>query len=443
MIAWFVLLISAICLEGLGRKYLPGIPAPAFYFFKDVVLLFGYLRFRPTLAVRRTVRYLYRGFEAFWGAAFVWTVIEMFNPSHQSLPLAFIGMRAYWLWWLAPLVIAGVLQSRKEKDRAIYAISILGIGVAALAAVQFASPANSTVNLYTVQGGEEVYASDMATVESTGRARVSSTFTFLSGFVAFTLTIPALLLSLGLDSQNPRVRQAALIGTLATAAAIPMSGSRGALIVGVAVIVITMWSAGLFFTRMGRRVLIGGVVAGVLSVVAFPDALSGVQSRFGSVEETNGRIMEVLNVLPPVAMANFDYPFMGIGTGMEQNSKATFNVGTDWDTEGEVGRYLVELGPIGFILVWTAKVGLVVALLRAYTLLKRAGKRGSASAALSYAVLTMLGNLAFDHNWQALYFMGCGFILAEVVAVLRQSAPAAAPQAPPIGRPLSGIRSTI
>ena len=306
--------------------------------------------------------------------------------------------------------------------RSIYALSIMAIGVAALAAVQFASPADSNVNLYTVQDGEEVYAADMATVASTGRARVSSTFTFLSGFVAFTITIPALLLSLGLDSQNPRLRRCALIATLATAAAVPMSGSRGAVVLGAAVLLITMWSAGLFFTRMGRRVLIGSIIAGVLSVIAFPDAFIGVQSRFDNSEETAGRFKDVATVLPPLALISFDYPFLGIGTGMQQNGKTSFRVTTKWDTESELGRYLVELGPIGFLLFWTAKLGLMVALLRSYSILKRAGRRGSASAALSYAALSILGNLTFDHNWQALYFMGCGFVLSDVVAVLRQGA---------------------
>ena len=34
----------------------------------------------------------------------------------------------------------------------------------------------------------------------------------------------------------------------------------------------------------------------------------------------------------------------------------------------------------------------------------------------------MIGNLAFDHVWQALFFTGCGFILAEVVARLFDAA---------------------
>ena len=87
-----------------------------------------------------------------------------------------------------------------------------------------------------------------------------------------------------------------------------------------------MWSAGLFFTRMGRRVLIGSLVAGVLSVVAFPEAMLGVQSRFGNEEETTSRFHGDRERLPPVALFEFDYPAFGIGTGMQQNSKTSLHI---------------------------------------------------------------------------------------------------------------------
>src|SRR5215470_9375951 len=105
-ISWFVLFLSSICLEGLGRKYIPSIPSVVFYFFKDVVLLGGYLMLKPRFQVRSAGKWLYRGFGAWWVAAAGWTVLEMFNPSGQSMALAFIGLRAYWLWWLAPVVVA-------------------------------------------------------------------------------------------------------------------------------------------------------------------------------------------------------------------------------------------------------------------------------------------------------------------------------------------------
>jgi hypothetical protein len=422
---WFIALISAICLEGLGRKYLPGIPDAAFYFLKDVVLLFGYLRFRPGAPIRRTAKYLYRGFEMAWGATFLWTLIEVFNPQQQSKVLAVIGLRAYWLWWMAPPVIASVLQNARQKDRAIYALLTMVFGIAALAAVQFASPASSSINVYESQN-DESYAVGPITVESTGRARVSSTFTFVSGFVAFTITVPTLLLSIGLDTKNRRLRSFALAATCAAAAVVPMAGSRSSIVIGIGVLALSLWSAGMFFTRAGRRILIGGAVAAVLSVVAFPDAMLGVQSRFADQAETSGRFKEVANILPPVALATFDYPWLGIGTGMQQNARLSFHIGTEWDAEAELARYLVELGPIGFVLFWITKVGLMVALLRAYRILKGAGRRGAAAAALSYSALTMFGNLTFDHNWQALFFMGCGFILADVVDVARQAAAARA-----------------
>jgi hypothetical protein len=428
---WFLSLICAVCLEGLGRRYLPFIPSGFFYFLKDAILLIGYIRFPPPPHVRRTAKYLYRGFEIVLAVGFVWTVAQIFNPESQSLALGLLGFRSYWLWWLAPAVIAGVLQHRAQKERAIYALVGLCVCVAFFAAVQFASPPDSSANMYTVWNGEEIYSADSATVTSTGRARVASTFAYITGFVDFTILVPALLLSLGLDADKQRVRRAALVGTFVTAAVVPMSGSRGSVVIGIAILGLTLWSAGLFFTRIGRRVLIAAAVAAVLSVVAFPEALQGVESRFDDREETGSRFEQLSTLLPPVAMVVFDYPAMGVGTGMQQNARAAYRIGTKWDTEPEVARYLVELGPIGFLLIWFAKLGLMVALLRAYRILKQAGRRGSAAAALSYGALTIFGNLGFDHNWQALYFVGCGFILSDVVNVRQRAAAALAPSAAP------------
>jgi hypothetical protein len=425
-VAWFVALFSAICLEGLGRKYLPVVPSIAFYFLKDVVLVVGYFKFRPPAQVRAVQKHLFRGFDSVWVAGLGWTLLEMFNPEHQSFTLAMVGIRAYWLWWAAPPIIAGVLLHPRRKQRAIYALVVMTVGIAALAALQFASPADSALNLYTVRDGQEIYAGDVAMVGQTGRARVASTFSFLSGFADFTILIPVLLLSIGLEAKDRRLRRYALIGTLFSAAVIPMAGSRGSVVLGAVTLAIAMWTSGLFFTSMGRRVLIGGVVAALVSLFAFPDAMIGVRSRFGNTEETAGRIAEIAAVLPPVALLTIDYPMAGIGTGMQQNARVSFNIFTKWDAEGEIPRLLAELGPIGFMLIWLVKVGLMVALLRGYKILKKAGRRGAAGAAISYCLLTMMGNLVFDHVWQALYFTGCGFILAEVTAVTMAAQAAAA-----------------
>lgn len=434
--AWFAALFSAICLEGLGRKYLPGIPSVGFYFLKDAVLLIGYVLFRPTQAVRSTAMRLYRGFGLFWVIGFVWTAVELFNPLQMSPMLGVVGFRAYWLWWFAPVLIANILTRERIKRKAIYVLLVMSIGIATLAALQFFAPANSALNLYTVQDGEEVYASDVATIASTGRARVAATFTFLSGFQDFTVLVPTLLLALGLEAKESRMRNAAFLGTMVTSAVLPMSGSRAAVLLGGAVLVITAWTSGLLFTRVGRRVLIGGTLAAVLSVSLFPEAFLGVSDRFSDTQETQGRYYDALQAyLPPVAIALVDPPFLGIGTGMQQNARASLHIDPGYDQESETGRYLLELGPIGFLAVWTAKLGLMVALFRAARILKSVGRRGAAAAATSYGVLIFSGNLTFDHVWQALYFVGCGFILAEVVSATKAAAvpqPSAVQQAPAV-----------
>src|SRR5450755_2630444 len=167
--AWFFLLMASICLEGLGRRYLPDIPSSAFLLLKDVLLVIGFLQFRPTASVTRVSQYLFRGFGVFWIGGFIWTVIEVVNPEQQSIPLALVGLRAYWLWWLAPAVIAVALQDRELKERALYVFAYMAIGISILAAVQFVSPADSAINTYSVVEGEE----SIAIMTTTGHARVA------------------------------------------------------------------------------------------------------------------------------------------------------------------------------------------------------------------------------------------------------------------------------
>jgi hypothetical protein len=429
--AWFFALIAAICFEGLGRRYLPEVPSVVFYFLKDVVLLYGLVKYRPPLSTWRVTRRLYGGFAIVALVALAWTFLQLFNPEHRSVVLAAIGFRAYWLWWLAPALIAHVLREPKERVRAIYGLLATSAVVAVLAAVQFAAPADASINIYSYVDGEQT---EGATVHSTGRARVASTFSFLSGFADFTILIPTLTLSFGLDVRDPRLRRTAFVITGLTAATIPMSGSRASLLIAGTILLVSVWTAGLFKTRIGRRILVGGLTAAVVSVAVFPDAFLGVRSRFADQEETNSRyLMMAASVLPPLAIGMVDHPPLGIGTGMQQNARVRMGIPTAYEQEAEFGRYLVELGTFGYLVVWTAKLGIMAALVRAYKLLKRAGRRGAATASLSYAVLTMAGSLTFDHVWQALYFVGCGFILAEVISVLRaQAAVAPVPEPVPI-----------
>ena len=217
-----------------------------------------------------------------------------------------------------------------------------------------------------------------------------------------------------------------------TAAVVPMSGARGVCSPRpgrVGHLGLERWPAvhpdrapDRCRRHRGRRGRGGGVSRRVL----------GVQSRFANAEETQGRYVQTAATsCRRWRWRHSSTPPSGIGTGMMQNARQMLQIPARIEVEAEVGRYLAELGPVGFLLSGRPSSVCSVALVTSDRILKRAGRRGAAAAALSYAFLTMIGNLAFDHIWQALYFLGCGSILAEVVSVLRERA-AAARRSPPV-----------
>jgi hypothetical protein len=413
---WFLLIFTAICFEGLGRKYLGFIPGELFYFLKDIYLVAALALFRIDPQIIRVMRSMYRPFGPFLLLAVLWSGLQVFQTwQAAALPLGVLGFRAYWLWWLAPPVVANVLMVPWVRRRAIFTLAAVASVVAIFAVVQFGSPVDDITNRYTLIDGTEVV--EAFSVGSTGRARVSSTFSFITGFSGFVVLVPALLMSIGLGESDRRVRLITTVAAMLAIASIPMSGSRAPFVAGLLLLALVAWYAGFLFTRIGRRVIFVGAVA-IFAVIYFvPDSLQGVKDRFES-GDTDSRFNAIYEVLPPVALATLKYPLLGLGTGMQQNFRGLFGVGwSEYESEGEVGRYLIELGIPGYLFFWIARFGLMIFLLKAARMFKRAGRRSAAGAAIAYAVLTFYGSLTFDHIWQSLYFVGFGFILQELVAI--------------------------
>lgn len=411
--AWFALLLASICFEGLGRRFVPGVPGPAWYFLKDAVLIGGLASFGIGRAEWKAASALYRPFFVPLLAAFAWSLLEVFNPAQQSLALGFIGLRGYCLWWISPIVVATALRADRDRRRALATLAIFAVAIAGLAAVQFALPGDAALNRYA-WGSEEM---GVAGIAGTGRVRVISTFSYLTGFTDFAVLAAPLLLTMGLAEGKGRLRLVSLAAASAIAATAPMSGSRAPVLMIAAASLAVFWSLGAFATKRGLAIAVALAVFAALPYLVAPDAVAGVESRFRG-EDTRGRFEDLRMTLPVFALAEIDYPPLGIGTGMQQNVRETLDVRTPWNSEGEPGRYLIELGVVGYVLVWTARLGLLVALARAYRLLRQRGRRAAAGLALALAGLSFLGNLVFDHVWQALFFVACGFVLREAASVL-------------------------
>ena len=356
-VAWFAALLTALCFEGLGRKLLPDAPSVVFYYAKDAVLLVGLLAFGISGPGLHAAGRLFRGFGPVLGLALVWTAVETLNPAQPSLVLALIGIRAYWLWWIAPLVIASALQHEDELNGATWLLSLTAIGVVIVAALQFGASADAWINEYARFGGETLVAT--ATVGTTGRARVSSTFAYLTGFTDFVTLVPPLLLGLamGLGGARARLRFVAVAAAVASLAAIPFSGSRAPLGMAVISVLGILWSTGVVMTSTGRRILAGSFAAVALATAFTPDAVRGLVDRVGG-DDTSSRLAQFAEWLPIVALEIHDYDLLGDGTGTQQNARIAFGVEKGRNTEGETSRMLAEQGAIGYLLVWATKLGI-------------------------------------------------------------------------------------
>jgi hypothetical protein len=351
---------------------------------------------------------------------FAWTVVQVANPASPSLAIGLFGLRAYWLWWLAPLVVATAFRGGLAAERVASILGAIALVVAAYAAYQFASPAGSAVTQYA---GYERWL-DPASVATTGRARVASTFAYVSGFTAFALVVPPVLVWLGLQAAALRTRLLAFAGAGGILLTIPMSGSRGVTILSSAAMAIVFWQAGLLKTWASRRV---AAVAGaaVFAMAWFaPEAAQGVRDRFDS-DETTGRVFGALIDLTPAPLLINNYPLLGTGTGSQHNAVAILGQSSEWKVEAEPDRYLVELGVPGFVLMYLRRVGLAVALTRLSRRLRRLKQAPAAGVALALAVLAMTANIVFDHVFQAMFFFAVGLLLAQVVAggLRRRQAP--------------------
>jgi hypothetical protein len=413
---WWGSLLVSIAVEGLGRRYLP-VPGPVLYFAKDAVLLIGLVVLGRNPAVLAAAQRLAGLVPILLGATAFWCMVTLAFPEHPSLILGILGMRQYLLWWLAPAVVASAVIREGGTGRVEWLLAALALGVAGLAAFQFTQSPTEAINAYA-WGNQP---GDVATVSSTGRVRVTSTFSYISGFSNFVSLATPLLLAAGVGARGNRAR-VMLVAAGALAATTPMGGGRAAVLYVALGAFAVLGMSGTFRNRRGALGLAGLIVGVGVGFALAPEAAQGVGNRFDS-DETVGRFRDLALVIPVVPILNAEYPPLGLGVGAMQNAAAWLGVDTGWESESEAHRLLLEVGVPGYLLVWLSRALMALGLIRAGRGLARSQARPWAGAAWAYAACCMLMPLTTDHVAQSLFFSGVGLILARFVQTGKTALP--------------------
>jgi hypothetical protein len=407
-----------LIIEGAIRKWVfPG-SQDLVYFAKDVFFLgayLGYFRDLPRL------RYRLPSLPAFYGVlilAAAYGLLQIFNPALPNLLVGVFGFKAYFFYVPLLFVVPAAFPTDAAICQFLRRYAWISIPVGLLAVAQFLSPASSILNTYA-RTNEEAY---VATFGSSVFVRVTATFSFISGYTSFLLAITILILGL-LGAARWRLR-----GHLLTFAAlgmtflgILMTGSRGPVLLLGLLLPLYWWLA--IIRERGGGTTFGRVVIALVLVAAFvvfagDDALDAFRGRAAGVSDVRSRIINPF--LSPVRLLP-DAGLLGFGIGAAHQTAAAVTpslVPYSWlrgfIVEAESGRIMVELGALGFLLIYFLRFYLAIFAFRQVFLLRTRFHRAIATATLLLSLVAIPGGVVFDVIADVYYWFFAGLLMLAI-----------------------------
>jgi hypothetical protein len=438
------LAMVVLVLEGIFRKWIFLGAQDLIYFAKDVLLIAAYGGF---LAERRRLRGLWipRAPALYFTLTFaaVWGLFEIMNPELPNFFVGMLGFKSYFLYVPLLFVLPAVFPSDAALGRFLMRYLLLSIPVGLLAVTQFFSSSTSVVNTYARPLDD---LSSAITFGSSTFVRVTGTFSFITGYSAYLTAIVMLSLTV-LATTRWRLRgnfKVYLVLGMAVLGML-MTGSRGPVVIVGATFPLYWWLTVVTEKQSGAtfvRLLIGLVLVGAFVGFVGKDALGAFQGRAaGNRLEMLGRIVEPFaapfKILPDAGLLGY-----GIGATHQAATAVTKGIPPfSWlhghFIEVEPGRVMLELGPIGFLMVYCGRLLLIVLALQQALRLKTLFHRSVAAASFIVFLSALPGGLVFDVTTGLLYwfFGGLLFLVMRLDRQMALSPPAGARVAAPGAAP--------
>lgn len=426
--------VVLLVLEGALRKWVFPDAQDLVYFAKDLLLLGVYSGF---LAQRRKGRMrLPALFTGMTIAAAVFGVLQVFNARLPNPLVGLLGFKAYFFY----VPLAWVLPAVFDEPRALFSrlrgYLLLTLPIGLLSAAQFLSPAESAINAYARATGPAM------SFGTSTHVRVTATFSYITGYTSYLLATVILVLAL-LAATRWRFRgNLDLYACLSLAlAGMFMTGSRGPLFTITLLFPLYGW---LSLAREGRRdAVVGRILLGVGLIAALvnqvgADAVGAFYGRASASTDVSERLLSPflgpLYALEPSGL-------LGYGIGSSHQTAEAVTRGTEaysWLEgnliEDEPGRVMIELGPLGFVLVYFVRVYLVVLSLSQVFRLRTPFCRAMATSCALFFIAHLPGGVVFNVTADVYYWYFAGLLFcamrldrAQALPGVRRPDAAAAP----------------
>jgi hypothetical protein len=407
-----------VIFEGAIRKWLLPGSQDLVYFAKDVFFLGAYVGFfRDRVRLRMRYPHATALYAALTLGA-IWGLFEIFNPRLPNFLVGILGFKAYFLYVPLLFVVPAVFPSDMALARFLKGYVLIAIPVGLLTVAQFFSPQGSILNTYA-------QPTDIGTISTFGDAqavRAIGTFSYITGFTSYLLVSTILILII-LTTTRWRFR-----GNLTVYAALGMtvlsmfmSGSRGPIFLLALLFPLYWWLAVVREKQSGRtfvRLLLGLglLVAGLRS--AGEEAILAFSQRASGTQDITSRLIapftSPIQVLPYTGVLGY-----GIGSTHQAATAVTRGiVPYSWlegvRTESESGRVMMELGLLGFVLVYLVRVGLALFTLRQALRLRTVFHRAVAISALLFFLVQIPGGIVFEVTAGVYYWFLAGLVFLVV-----------------------------
>ena len=413
--------------EGAIRKWILPQASELVYFLKDIILLGAYFKFflSPDSDIKRWRLDAPAGLVLMISCMVILT--GAFNTNIGSAVLAVYGIKVY-LWYL-PLafMMPFLFRSDKEMVNVLFIYSLISIPICLLGIAQFFAGPESWINVYArSQFAEMQLVSTFGGVSE--RARITGTFSYITGHSTFTVFFFAICLGLlgGLKDNRKWIILMAVLPLLAANAL--MSGSRAA--------VFAMIIIGAFFTLVsifkkvgtGKNVVTYLVLAGAVILIGVNSFFGSAVKEFETRRKTAGDSVTERALTPfgTIVTAASEVGLAGYGIGMSHPAVEALRTTLKLPTpklrcpvyDSEMGQVLAELGFVGFVMWYLLRIMMLLTCWEAFSKAPPSMFQSLALVFFCYHAINLSGSMVLNHTANLFICASWGFCMIPRLKLL-------------------------
>ncbi|MDI9640274.1 hypothetical protein QPK87_12795 [Kamptonema cortianum] len=404
-----------VVMEGALRKWVLPQASELIYFLKDFVLLGAYFQYYFLSALWRKAPPNRSFINVLIFLVLGWGVFQLFNTSLGSPIVGIWGMKNYLYYAPMMWMLPSLFPTEEDFYKFLRSHLLLLIPVGILGIVQYMSPVNSPINAYAP--GQDVEAG-IAVFGLSNRARITSTFAYINNYVPYLFVCFGLLIALFTKKQNVFWLQMTIAELILASINAFLTGSRTT-IFAIGIFLIGYFSFK-FMTQIASAIRL-------LKWTFAPVVFGGIALFYGfqtEVDRILDRILYSGDVADRIYLV-FAEPFFYIkykeldafGPGSTHQATGILRsiLGLPYGeippvVESEMGKIMLEIGPIGFTFWYVLRVGILLSLFFLIFKLKRPFLRELALVAFLIQLIWIPGQLVFHITFSVYYWFLSGFI---------------------------------